>query len=204
MGITSFCLEPDSPDRNIGQASAAALREELEWGMHLGLQACLLPLPPKLGNANFAQIINQVCFPRNTCHTAVPSAQLTGTHKCHEVLHVSKQKSHDHTINVRQQLSRQLCWSLSTTLVGAPQRQQCVSLRQCDVSASVHHVVGYCHLCTPMNSTGGKQYSMIKPVQRLISFHPGTCTKMLVSFAAPELIYLHTHILLCHGFVLFR
>ncbi|KAL3148615.1 Protein arginine N-methyltransferase 5 [Trebouxia sp. C0009 RCD-2024] len=60
VGITSFCLEPDSPDRNIGQASAAALREELEWGMHLGLQACLLPLPPKLGNANFAQIINQV------------------------------------------------------------------------------------------------------------------------------------------------
>lgn len=60
VGITSPCLDADSSDARLRQTSAAALREELEWGIHLGLQACILPLPHRLGNANFAHIINQV------------------------------------------------------------------------------------------------------------------------------------------------
>lgn len=60
VGITSSCLDADSSDKSARQASAAALRQELEWGIHLGLQACLLPLPPRHNNANFSQVINQV------------------------------------------------------------------------------------------------------------------------------------------------
>ena len=68
VGITSCCLDADSPDKAARQVSAAALRQELEWGMHLGLQACLLPLPSRLHNANFAQVINQVHLPRQPLH----------------------------------------------------------------------------------------------------------------------------------------
>ncbi|KAL0038065.1 hypothetical protein WJX79_000828 [Trebouxia sp. C0005] len=60
VGITSPCLDADSSDARLRQTSAAALREELEWGIHLGLQACILPLPHRLSNANFAHVINQV------------------------------------------------------------------------------------------------------------------------------------------------
>ncbi|DBA92605.1 TPA: hypothetical protein ACH3X1_002824 [Trebouxia sp. C0004] len=60
VGITSPCLDADSSDARLRQTSAAALREELEWGIHLGLQACILPLPHRLGNANFTHVINQV------------------------------------------------------------------------------------------------------------------------------------------------
>jgi len=60
IGITSTCLDADSSDARLRQTSAAALREELEWGIHLGLQACILPLPYRLDNANFAHVINQV------------------------------------------------------------------------------------------------------------------------------------------------
>ena len=63
VGITSSYLDADSSDKGASQVSAAALRQELEWGIHLGLQACLLPMPPRLGNANFAQVINQVFLP---------------------------------------------------------------------------------------------------------------------------------------------
>ena len=60
VGITSPCLDADSSDARLRQTSVAALREELEWGIHLGLQACILPLPHRLSNANFAHVINQV------------------------------------------------------------------------------------------------------------------------------------------------
>ncbi len=60
VGVTSPCLDADSSDARLRQTSAVALREELEWGIHLGLQACILPLPRRLGNANFAHVINQV------------------------------------------------------------------------------------------------------------------------------------------------
>ena len=60
VGITSACIDADSPDADTQQQSAAALQQELEWGIHLGLQACIIPLPCRLGNANFAQVISQV------------------------------------------------------------------------------------------------------------------------------------------------
>ena len=66
VGITSSCLDADSSGKAASQVSAAALRQELEWGIHLGLQACLLPLPPRLGNANFAHVINQVHLARQS------------------------------------------------------------------------------------------------------------------------------------------
>ena len=66
VGITSDCLDADASDKDVQQKSSAALRQELEWGIHLGLQACILPVPPRLDNANFAHVINQVC---DACYT---------------------------------------------------------------------------------------------------------------------------------------
>lgn len=60
VGITTSSLVVDSTDAVKQQQNAAALKQELEWAMHLGFQACILPLPPRLANANFARLINQV------------------------------------------------------------------------------------------------------------------------------------------------
>ncbi|KAJ9525988.1 hypothetical protein QJQ45_009372 [Haematococcus lacustris] len=61
VGAVSGWLDPDSSDPHERTASQAALRAELGWAAHLGLQAVLLPPPANPGRcAQYAQILNQV------------------------------------------------------------------------------------------------------------------------------------------------
>jgi len=60
VGKASPWIQPDSENESLRRDSEAALRQELEWAAHLSLQACILPLPPSMGNSNYARILVQV------------------------------------------------------------------------------------------------------------------------------------------------
>lgn len=61
VGQVSEWVDPDSPDPEVRRLSAAALKRELAWAAHLGLQAVLLPPPPRpMKAANYAQVLQQV------------------------------------------------------------------------------------------------------------------------------------------------
>lgn len=62
VGKVSSWIDPDSPEPELAQRSAAALQQELSWAAFLGLQAVLLPTPQQQhkGAFNFAQVVNQV------------------------------------------------------------------------------------------------------------------------------------------------
>ncbi len=61
MGQVSDWVEPDSFDTALRQRSVAALKHQLGWAAHLGIQAVLLPPPPRPANSpNYAQVLNQV------------------------------------------------------------------------------------------------------------------------------------------------
>ena len=62
VGKVSPWIQPDSQNQSLRRDSEAALRQELEWAAHLSLQACILPVPPSLHNANYARILLQVCL----------------------------------------------------------------------------------------------------------------------------------------------
>ncbi len=57
----SHWIDPDSSDTQISRESCDAVRAQLAWAAHLGLQAVVLP-PPSQPNAcaRYAQLINQV------------------------------------------------------------------------------------------------------------------------------------------------
>ena len=60
VGRTSSWIDVDSPDVDLARQSEVALRQQLEWAAFLSLHACVLPLPPRVRNNNFASIVNQV------------------------------------------------------------------------------------------------------------------------------------------------
>ena len=61
VGSTSSWVDCDSDDPALKAASSSCLKHELGWAAHLGLQAVLLPPPPRpMGAANFARLIHQV------------------------------------------------------------------------------------------------------------------------------------------------
>ena len=60
VGKTSSWIDVDSPDADTACQSEVALRQQLEWAAFLSLHACVLPLPPRVRNHNFACIVNQV------------------------------------------------------------------------------------------------------------------------------------------------
>jgi protein arginine N-methyltransferase 5 len=54
-------LDAWASDATLAAASTAALRAQLGWAAHLGLQAVLLPKPPQpTACAHYAQVVNQV------------------------------------------------------------------------------------------------------------------------------------------------
>lgn len=63
-------LDADSSEPAIKQHSITAIKQELDWAGHLGLQACIVSL--KSDNVHLAHILNQVsmqqllCFESNT------------------------------------------------------------------------------------------------------------------------------------------
>lgn len=61
VGKVSSWIDPDSPEPELAQRSAAALQQELSWAAFLGLQAVLLPTPQQQhkGAFNHAQVVNQ-------------------------------------------------------------------------------------------------------------------------------------------------
>ncbi|KAG2500070.1 hypothetical protein HYH03_002347 [Edaphochlamys debaryana] len=60
VGQVSSWIEPDSPDPALRQASVAALKHQLGWAAHLGLQAVVLPAPSRpAASPNYAQVLNQ-------------------------------------------------------------------------------------------------------------------------------------------------
>lgn len=60
VGQVSDWVEPDSFDPVLRQSSVAALKHQLGWAAHLGIQAVLLPPPPRPANSpNYAQVLNQ-------------------------------------------------------------------------------------------------------------------------------------------------
>ena len=63
VGRTSSWIDVDSPDVEQARQSEVALRQQLEWAAFLSLHACVLPLPPRVRNNNFACIVNQVRHP---------------------------------------------------------------------------------------------------------------------------------------------
>lgn len=63
VGKVSSWIRPDSQNQILRKDSEAALRQELEWAGHLALNACIVPVPPSLDNANYARILNQVRLP---------------------------------------------------------------------------------------------------------------------------------------------
>ena len=73
VGKVSPWIRPDSHNQVLRRDSEAALRQELEWAAHLGLQACILPIPPSLANSNYARVLNQV-----SVHQAVTCSQSAG------------------------------------------------------------------------------------------------------------------------------
>lgn len=58
VGVVHPSLDPDSSDPAIRHLGTAAIKQELEWAGHLGLQACVLSLKPDI--INLAHIVNQV------------------------------------------------------------------------------------------------------------------------------------------------
>ena len=61
VGKVSPWINPDSANAALRQDSAAALKQELAWAAHLGLQAVILPCPPeRMSAVNYAQILNRV------------------------------------------------------------------------------------------------------------------------------------------------
>ena len=50
----------DSAVVDVARQSEVALQQQLEWAAFLSLHACVLPLPPRVRNNNFACIVNQV------------------------------------------------------------------------------------------------------------------------------------------------
>ncbi|PNH09519.1 Protein arginine N-methyltransferase 5 [Tetrabaena socialis] len=60
VGQVSGWIQPDSPDPAVRQQSVAALRHQLGWAAHLGLQAVLLPAPHlPAASPNYAQVLYQ-------------------------------------------------------------------------------------------------------------------------------------------------
>ncbi|GIL73292.1 hypothetical protein Vretimale_4879 [Volvox reticuliferus] len=60
VGLISDWIQTDSPDPAKRQQSVAALRHQLGWAAHLGLQAVVLPAPHRPGQCpNYAQVLNQ-------------------------------------------------------------------------------------------------------------------------------------------------
>lgn len=61
VGHVSSWIQPDATDPAVRQSSVAALRHELGWAAHLGLQAVLLPAPHRPAACpNYAQVLHQV------------------------------------------------------------------------------------------------------------------------------------------------
>ncbi|GLC44329.1 hypothetical protein PLESTB_000481500 [Pleodorina starrii] len=60
VGQVSDWIQPDSPDPAVRQQSVAALRHQLGWAAHLGLQAVVLPPPHRPARCpNYAQVLSQ-------------------------------------------------------------------------------------------------------------------------------------------------
>jgi hypothetical protein len=60
VGKVSPWIDPDSANALLRQDSAAALKQELAWAAHLGLQAVILPCPPGRTSAvNYAQLLSR-------------------------------------------------------------------------------------------------------------------------------------------------
>lgn len=76
VGTVSPWVNPDSENPSLRADSAAALRQELDWGYHLGLQAVLLqPSITQRSVANTGRLVMQVCHP----HNVVPNASDVST-----------------------------------------------------------------------------------------------------------------------------
>ncbi|KAK9819450.1 hypothetical protein WJX74_006898 [Apatococcus lobatus] len=57
VGQASEWLQPDAADADLRAESQKRLRAELDWASHLSMQAVILPTPPALNTANFAQAL---------------------------------------------------------------------------------------------------------------------------------------------------
>lgn len=76
MGSCSDWVDPDADDcpdntgshgtsalGGLAAQSVSALKSELGWAGHLGLQAVVMPAPKRaLRTANYAHVVNQVCL----------------------------------------------------------------------------------------------------------------------------------------------
>ncbi|KAK9854496.1 hypothetical protein WJX84_003535, partial [Apatococcus fuscideae] len=57
VGRVSEWLQPDAADAGLRAESQRRLRAELDWAAHLSMQAVILPAPPALNTANYAQVL---------------------------------------------------------------------------------------------------------------------------------------------------
>jgi type II protein arginine methyltransferase len=66
VGKISPWIDTDASDAALRRDSAAALQLELDWAVHLGLQAVILPPPPSLlKSANYSATLLKVrCAPQ--------------------------------------------------------------------------------------------------------------------------------------------
>lgn len=57
VGIIDPKLDADSDDVAIRQHSTTAIKQELDWASHLGLQACIISI--QASNVNLARVLSQ-------------------------------------------------------------------------------------------------------------------------------------------------
>lgn len=60
MGRVSDWIDPDNGDASIQKSAELTLRGEINWALHLGLQAIVLPTP-RLFAPNYARMLTQIC-----------------------------------------------------------------------------------------------------------------------------------------------
>ena len=58
--MVSDWLQPDAADAAVRAECQRRLRAELDWASHLSMQAVILPTPPALNTANYAQALTHV------------------------------------------------------------------------------------------------------------------------------------------------
>jgi hypothetical protein len=88
VGKVSPWINPDSANPVLAQDSAAALRQELAWAAHLGLQAVILPTPPeRMSAVNYAQVLSQVLAGLSNMALWVRLPLVSDTDSCYHARH---------------------------------------------------------------------------------------------------------------------